>query len=77
MSFTVDQTSQSFRQEHGKQSKRPYISVFRAESGRYVTFSCNNIANEYGHVLLRVLSTSFPLKRSHTMPVKAAEVSAN
>ena len=37
MSFTVDQTSQSFRQEHGKQSKRPYISVFRAESGRYVT----------------------------------------
>ena len=34
MSFTVDQTSQSFRQEHGKQSKRPYISVFRAESGQ-------------------------------------------
>ena len=43
----------------------------------YVTSVAIIIANDYGHVVLRVLSTSFPLKRSHTMPVKAVEVSAN
>ena len=33
--------------------------------------------HKYGHVALRVLSTSFTLNRVHTMPIQAFEVAAN
>jgi len=33
--------------------------------------------HKYGHVVLRVLSTSCTLNRGHTMPMQAFEVAAN
>ena len=53
------------------------LKTFHQNSGHVFGKSVRLSVHKYGHIVLRVLSTSCTLNILHTMPIQAFEVGAN